>query len=283
MTAHSSVGNSGNPLSYAPLSATWIGKTVGGVLGFLIGGPIGGLIGIAAGHQFDQGMGSRRSGQWSSAGAAAKQRAFFETTFEVMGHIAKADGRVSEQEIRAARGVMQRMQLTPELTRQAIRHFTAGKDPAYPLAERIAAMRSTLGQRRDLARAFMEIQVEAAVTGGRLRPQDRQLLWRVAKLLDIGRVELAQIEALIRAQRYGPNQAPIDNEAALAAAYNALGVEPGATDKEIKTAYRRLMNQHHPDKLVARGLPESMMNVAKEKTREINAAYDLIKARRRMS
>jgi DnaJ like chaperone protein len=265
------------------LSATWIGKTVGGVLGFLIGGPIGGLIGIVAGHQFDQGVGSRGAGQWTGLGAAAKQRAFFETTFAVMGHIAKADGRVSEQEIRAARGVMQRMQLTPELTREAIAHFSEGKDPGYLLAERLTAMRRALGQRRDLCRAFMEIQVEAAVTGGSLRPQDRVVLWRVAKLLDIGRVELAQIEALIRAQRHGPNQSPADSAAALAEAYGALGVEPTATDKEVKTAYRRLMNQHHPDKLVARGLPESMMNVAKEKTREINAAYDLIKASRRVS
>ena len=283
MNAHSAAGNSGNSLSYAPLSATWIGKTVGGVLGFLIGGPIGGLIGIAAGHQFDQGVGSRGASQWTGLGAAAKQRAFFETTFAVMGHIAKADGRVSEQEIRAARGVMQRMQLTPELTREAIAHFSEGKDPGYPLTERVTAMRRVLGQRRDLCRAFLEIQVDAAVTAGSLRPKDRVLLWRVAQLLDIGRVELAQIEALIRAQRHGPNQSPLDNEAALATAYGALGVEPSATDKEVKTAYRRLMNQHHPDKLVARGLPESMMNVAKEKTREINAAYNLVKARRGMS
>jgi len=265
------------------LSATWIGKTVGGVLGFLIGGPIGGLIGIATGHQFDRGMRDRSGNQWAGLGAAAKQRAFFETTFAVMGHIAKADGRVSEQEIRAARGVMQRMQLTPELTREAIAHFSEGKDSGYPLAERITVMRRSLGQRPDLCRAFLEIQVEAAVTAGSLRPQDRVLLWQVAKLLDIGRVELVQIEALIRAQRHGPNHPPADSQAALAEAYGALGVDAAATDKEVKTAYRRLMSQHHPDKLVARGLPESMMNVAKEKTREINAAYDLIKARRGMS
>jgi DnaJ like chaperone protein len=267
------------------LSATWIGKTVGGVLGYLIGGPIGGLIGVAAGHQFDQGVGSRGGSNWTSfgAGAAAKQRAFFATTFAVMGHIAKADGRVTAEEIRAARGVMHRMQLTPELTREAIARFTVGKDANFPLTESVTQMRRALGQRRDLCRAFMEIQMEAVVTSGAMRGKDRDLLWRVAQLLDIGRVELVQIEALVRAQRYGPNQPRRDTQAALAEAYGVLGVEAAATDKEVKTAYRRLMNQHHPDKLVARGLPESMMNVAKEKTREINAAYDLIKGQRGFS
>ncbi len=267
------------------MSATWIGKTVGGVLGYLIGGPIGGLIGVAAGHQFDQGVGGRDGANWTSfgGGAAAKQRAFFTATFSVMGHIAKADGRVTEEEMRAARGVMHRMQLTPELTREAIAQFTAGKDANFPLTETVSQLRRALGQRRDLCRAFIEIQMEAVVGSGAMRPQDRELLWRVAQLLDIGRVELVQIEALVRAHHQGPNQPPRDSQAALAEAYGVLGVEPSVTDKEVKTAYRRLMNQHHPDKLVARGLPESMMNVAKEKTREINAAYDLIKGQRGFS
>ncbi len=66
----------------------------------------------------------------------------------------------------------------------------------------------------------------------------------------------------------------------MAKAYAALGVAADASDKEVKMAYRRLMNQHHPDKLVAKGLPESMMTVAKDKTREIRTAYDLIKDQR---
>jgi len=69
-------------------------------------------------------------------------------------------------------------------------------------------------------------------------------------------------------------------EAELGEAYRALGVEPDASDKEVKTAYRRLMNQHHPDKLVSRGLPDSMLESAKERTREIRAAYELIRERR---
>jgi DnaJ like chaperone protein len=65
-------------------------------------------------------------------------------------------------------------------------------------------------------------------------------------------------------------------------AYAALGVAADATPAEIKRAYRKLISQNHPDKLAARGLPESMRAVAEERSREINAAYDLVKDARGM-
>ena len=260
----------------------WTGKAVGALLGSMIGGWIGALIGVAVGHQFDQGLERSSPAQWGSS-SAHKQRAFFETTFAVMGHIAKADGRVSEEEIRAARGVMHRMQLTPEMIREAITHFTAGKDPGYPLTEHLAQLRKTLGNRPDLCRAFMEIQIQALVMAGSIQPRDRELLWRIAQNLGVGRVELAQIEALVRAHARANSGQTVDPGQRLDEAYRVLGVAPTVSDREVKTAYRRLMNQHHPDKLVARGLPESMIDVSKEKTREIRAAYDRIKAQRGMS
>ena len=131
--------------------------------------------------------------------------------------------------------------------------------------------------RPDLTRAFVEIQMQAAVAAGTVDRAKRSLLWQVAQSLGVGRVELAQIEALARAhQARGEGKEFVSLEDA----YGVLGVEPNASDQEVKTAYRRLMNQHHPDKLVARGLPESMMGVAEQKTQEIRAAYDRIKAQR---
>lgn len=265
------------------------GKLIGGLLGLLLLGGWGLLIGVIIGHQFDRGLErSLRGGAGSAAGWSARvdprriQDSFFRATFSVMGHVAKADGRVSEDEIRAARGVMYHMRLSPEQVQAAIEHFTAGKQPEFSLDRMVERFRQACFGRRELLRAFVEIQVQAAMAGGGISQVEREILWRISSMLGLSRVDLAQIEALVRAQHAFRNRragtAPSARD--FDEAYQVLGVERNASEKEIKTAYRRLMNQHHPDKLVAKGLPESMMENARVRTREIRTAYDKIKKQR---
>ena len=66
----------------------------------------------------------------------------------------------------------------------------------------------------------------------------------------------------------------------MAAAYRVLEIEPSATDPELVKAYRRQMSRHHPDKLKANGLPDSMMEHAKERTQQIREAYEFLSERR---
>jgi DnaJ like chaperone protein len=255
----------------------WVGKAVGGLLGFAAGGPVGSLLGVVLGHQFDRGFGAR--GRASVPPSGRLQALWSELTFEVMGYLAKSDGRVSEQEINVARRAMHAMGLGPEEVKAAIDHFTRGKSPGYPLAERLAVFRRELGGRRDLTGVFMQIQMQALVAAGDISIAKREALWKVASRLDVGRVQLAQYEALARAKSFTGAKRR-DRSTKLADAYKALGLEEDASDQEIKTAYRRLMNQHHPDKLIARGLPSSMARVAEEKTQEIRAAYERIREHR---
>jgi DnaJ like chaperone protein len=256
----------------------WYGKAIGGLLGSIFG-PWGSLVGIIVGHQLDQ------SGPLFARRASALDisRLFFEVVFEAMGQVAKIDGRVSENEIRVARGIMHGMRLGPEQVRSAIDCFTRGKDASYPLDGRLKELAAQIADRKDLALAFMQVQMQAAVGAEPIGAEKRALLWRIASALGVTRAELAQIEALVRthgAQGHGPRRTPADDAAAIDEAYRALGVAASASNEEVKTAYRRLMNRHHPDKLVARGLPESMIGVAEQKTHEIRAAYEKIKAKR---
>lgn len=262
----------------------WAGKIIGALLGFVFARLAGALIGLVLGHQFDRGFGARGGGRifgGFGAGSAQMHEVFFRSTFAVMGHIAKSDGRVSEQEIQAARSVMYHMRLSPEQVQDAIKWFTAGKQADYRLQTSLEELRATVGAQRALLTAFVEIQVQAAAADGSIVPARRQVLWEVCQHLGISRVELAQIEALVFAQRQGPHAAQ-QSSSGLRQSYRVLGIEPDASDKEVKTAYRRLMNLHHPDKLIARGLPEEMMQDSKEKIREIRAAYDSIKATRKL-
>jgi DnaJ like chaperone protein len=255
----------------------WFGKALGGIIGLAAAGPIGSLIGLLLGHQVDQ---SAPLFGRARLGGSLQQisQLFFEVAFEVMGQVAKVDGRVSESEIRMARGIMDGLRLAPDQVREAIDCFTRGKSPEYPLNDRLAALARQIGDRSILARTFMQIQLQAAIGAGPIGADKRQLLWRVASALGVSRAEVAQIEALVRA--HFDRGTRVNDSAALEEAYRVLGVPLEASNEQVKTAYRRLMNQHHPDKLVARGLPKSMAGVAEQKTQEIRAAYEKIKARR---
>jgi DnaJ like chaperone protein len=255
----------------------WTGKLVGLIIGS-IGGPVGAAVGLFLGHQFDRGIGAADAGGFDGVG-----QVFFEVTFGVMGHAAKADGPVTEGQIQAARSIMARMGLDAAQVQEAIRLFTAGKERDWPLESELARLRDALGPRRTLRRAFLEIQMEAALADGHLAASTREVLWRVASMLELTRVEMAQIEALSRLGRSsGRARGAKSLRPSSADAYGVLGLEPGATDAEVKLAYRRLMNQHHPDKLRSRGMPESMIPIAEAKTREIRAAWDTVRAARGM-
>lgn len=260
--------------------AGWAGKLVGGVIGMLALGPVGAALGFFVGHQYDRATFGDDE-PYSGASAAEIGEHFFRAAFRVMGHIAKADGRISEREIAAARGIMSELRLDPPRVQAAIGCYNEGKQPSFDLMAELAALRRICSGRRDLMRIFLEIQVRAALAGNDIQGPARALLGNVAGKLGISPMELAQIEAVLRirrgsfahdAARRGP--APMDE------AYKVLEVAPSASNDEVVKAYRRQLSRHHPDKLKANGLPESMIEHAKERTQQIIEAYDLIKARR---
>lgn len=264
---------------------SWWGKLLGGALGFAMGGPLGALVGTALGHRLDTRTGAdtaRNDAGWQE-GPELIQTAFFSATFSVMGHMSKADGEVTEDEIQLASTVMRRMALPPALRHFARELFRQGKSADFPLDRVLEQLRGQV-RSRNLLRMFLEIQVFAAYADGTVHVRERAILEHICAFLGFGARTLEQVERLVRAELQHEFSARrgSPHEQALAGAHAVLGVEPGADDASVKRAYRRLMSQHHPDKLVSRGLPEEMMQLATQKTQEIKAAYELItQARRR--
>lgn len=260
----------------------WKGKVIGGVLGAIVGfGPIGAAIGVLLGHQFD-----KQADDAADGGAGADPQlvsaVFFHTTFAVMGYVAKADGRVSDSEIQAARGVMRHLRLSPDQIQAAIRFFTEGKQPGFELERAVRELGRVCGRRHHLLRYFLEIQMSAALQGSNLQGAARPIIHRAAHLLGISTLELAHLEAMLRVQSGERPEVAGHPGMQLTAAYQVLEVAASATDEEVVKAYRRQMSRNHPDKLVANGLPESMMEIAKEKTQRIREAYEVIRERRAM-
>lgn len=259
------------------------GKVVGAAIGLLTGGPIGAAVGVLLGHQFDEYSSSEdepRLRNDSNAGAIGEQ--FFRSAFRTMGHVAKSDGRVSESEIAAARAVMSDLRLNGLQVRAAIDHFTAGKQAQFNLGAELAALSATCRGRPALLRTFLEIQVRAALAGNNLEGPARQLLGQMAHRLGVSMVELAQIEAVLRIRSGTFRQQTTINTGReqLQQAYRVLECSPSSSDSDLVKAYRRQLSRNHPDKLKANGLPESMIEHAKQRTQQIIEAYELIRERR---
>ena len=258
---------------------SWWGKLVGVAFGFMMGGPLGAVLGAALGHGFDKGL-SGLPGGYAPGQQERVQTVFFTATFSVMGAVAKADGRVSKQEIHLAETLMSQMGLQGEMRRTAMRLFSEGKSADFPLDEVLQQFRSECRGRSTLIRMFIEIQLQAAYADGRLHKTEEQLLLHICSQLGFSEAEFRAIERMLQAERHYAGSAQAAGPS-LDDAYAILGVKPGATDAEVKKAYRRLISQHHPDKLVSKGLPEEMMKVASRKTHEIKQAYEQIKETRR--
>jgi len=256
---------------------SWWGKLLGGALGFSLGGgPLGALIGAYLGHRFVD-----RNSTQSFKSIELTQAAFFTASFSVMGHIAKADGRVSKNEIEMAQQVMQHMNLNAEQKRLAIDLFNQGKREDFDMDGVMRQFKMAARRRTTLFQMFIEIQLHAIYADGSKSEEENRILHHLADILGFSKLQLEHLESLISANLAGPGRGPKATTASqLAQAYTLLGVSKDTSDNEVKKAYRRLMSQHHPDKLVSKGLPEEMIKLANEKTQQIKKAYDLIKAKR---
>lgn len=258
------------------------GKIIGGLVGLATGRPFLVMLGILLGHQFDRGFAARLS-RFSAQhqGMFRLPESFARALFQVMGHLAKVDGKVTEDEIRATRALMHRLDMGPAQMRDAIAGFTAGKQKGFPLQATVQRLRAQYAHRPELRSLFVRLLMEVSLSKNRLQQIERNILWNICKELDISRIELAQVEAMLRAQR-GFRRSPQGGADAdrVSGAYQSLGVDPGATNAEIKKAYRRLMNKHHPDKIAATNPAASVVDEAERQTREIRSAWELLKTRR---
>jgi DnaJ like chaperone protein len=263
-----------------------IGTFVGAIVGVLLVSPVLKILSVAAGYfagrQFDRGFAAQRHAFDSlGTGSGRLSEEYVRALFLCMGYIAKADGRVTEREIRAARLVMHRLNLSPAQVRKAIHSFDEGKRPGFSLVNTVRELRRAHARRAEQRTLFVRLLLEVVLAGGRLRGRERALIWSVCTELDIGRVELAQLEAMILAQQgFRRSPAGTADTARLRRAYTTLGVDESSSNDEIKRAYRRLMSRYHPDKIAGSAPDEATLADAERRTREIRGAYEMLKARR---
>jgi DnaJ like chaperone protein len=271
-----------------------IGKILGTIFGFMVGRIRGAILGFMVGHMFDKGYSKnfKQTGGFNRFFASKDefktQAIFFHCLFSVMGHVAKADGKVSDVEIRMASTLMDQMNLEGEMRKEAQQAFRDGKAEDFALKQTVQEFKESCHGRRDIVQVYLEILIQAAYVDGKLDKAEQTILETVSQYLGFSQHDLLYLMSAFEAEmrfrqgggKQNTNGQTYYSQQSLDDAYKMLGAKISDDGKSIKKAYRKLMREHHPDQLVSQGLPNPALEMAKNKTQDIQSAYEMIKEKR---
>ena len=259
----------------------FFGKVIGGLIGLAAANLPGLILGVLTGHMFDKAL-VKALLFGSPENIERIRNSFFETTFLLSGYLAKVDGRISQSEIDHTEQIITQMALGEQQRKRAIELFHQGAATDFQMEAAVAAFLQTCGPQRKLQQTLLLFLISLAYADQGLEASEHAALVRIANLMGLGAAQLEQLLRMARAQEHFHQQGgPAKSSGtSLEEAYAALGVASNASDKEVKRAYRKRMSENHPDKLIAKGVPQEMIKLATSKSQEIQSAYELVKKTR---
>lgn len=249
-------------------------KLVGTLIGFYFFGIFGAFIGFLLGSIVDR-YSAYGMGGVNPLSSAHRQTVFLETVFALMGKLAKADGHISQDEIAHVEQFIKKLGMSAEHREQSIAIFKRGAAPDFEYEPNLRQFMAVCGHTHSLKQMLLIYLIVMALSDGRVDPAEERLLIDIARHLGYDQAAFKRmLDMVLNQSHFAGGQAT--SATALDDAYKALGVGKESSDQEVKRAYRKLMSQYHPDKLMGQGVPEDMIAVATEQAQEVQVAYDLI-------
>ena len=269
------------------------GKAVGAGFGFMVGGPIGAIFFGALGHFYDKGIESLtgsnnircpycgidislndfRNGQCPACNHALgvnearsnddRQFVFYVSLASLAAKMAKADGVITSDEIKAFdRFIREDLNLDTNERKIVAQLFNEAKSSAISATQIAVQFKSIIGFQPNVMQILIQLLFQISMADGKFHPAEERYIKEVAGVFGLSHVEYDQIKAMFIKGN--------------GSAYQVLGISKNTSEEEIKSAYRKLVIQYHPDKLIAKGMPEDFIKNANQKMAEINNAYDTI-------
>lgn len=253
-------------------------KLFGVIFGIYFGGFWGALLGFFIGSFIDRSI-SYGLGGVNPLSRAHRESVFLGTVFTLMGKIAKADGYISQNEISHVEQLFQKLGMTTKHRQRSIELFKNGAAANFDIKPTLNEFMKVCGHTNSLKQMLLVYLIVMALADGNLDPAEEELLLEIAQHLGYSQDAFRQILAMIINQTHFAG-GKATTASGLEDAYKALGVTKENSDQEVKRAYRKLMSQYHPDKLMGQGVPEDMIALATAQAQEVQLAYDLIKKSR---
>ncbi|MEK7792784.1 MAG: co-chaperone DjlA [Pseudomonadota bacterium] len=250
-------------------------RILSALVGFYILGVLGIFLGYLIGSVIDRIRAYGSSGI-NPFNTSRRQSVFLETAFILMGKLAKVDGRVSEVEISHVEQFMLKLGMSSDHRLKAIALFKRGASQNFYISHTINEFMALCGSSNNLKQMLLIYLIIMGLSDGQLNSAEESLLKEISGRLGYSESAFLQLLDMILNQAHFANGQTMSVNA-LEDAYKALGVTQNSSDQEIKRAYRKLMSQYHPDKLMGQGIPEEMISIATEQAKEVQIAYDLIK------
>jgi DnaJ like chaperone protein len=259
----------------------WIGKIVGGAVGFALGGPLGAIAGVALGHGFDATRQAMTRGDTGTAGGFTSfgrkvfgesplrhaQLTFFVGSFSMLAKLAAADGNVAQAEIRTVEEFMNRdLRLDPQSKRVAVDIFNTALSSPETFESFANQFYEEFANQPQLLELMIDVLYRVGAADGTISSAEEDLIRRAADIFDFSAARLDNIK-----RRYSRTDETY---------YAVLGCSRSDSDETVKKAYKSLVREYHPDTIASKGLPEEFTEFAAKKFREIQEAYENIRKER---